>query len=73
MIDGAEDDGVAGDMDDDTAACEVGDDFVFLGWRGGDETAQRREKCQEDTHETGPLAGTGRKVETNIVEGWFRG
>lgn len=31
VIDGAEDDGVTRDMDDDAAAGKIGDDFVFLG------------------------------------------
>lgn len=34
MIDGREHDGVVCDMDDDAAAGEVGDDFVFLGMAG---------------------------------------
>jgi hypothetical protein len=44
MIDDAENDGVAGDVDDDAAARKVGDDFVRLrnGWG-----QKYGERCQE--------------------------
>ena len=45
MVDGAENDGVAGNEDDDAAAGEVGDDFVFLGGsRNGPGEAWEREE-----------------------------
>ncbi len=43
-------DGVACDVNDDAAAGEVGDDFVFLGEGGGGRQGQNREEWKEKAH-----------------------
>jgi len=54
MIDGREDDGSVGNVNDGAAAGEIGDDFVFLGADEGSQSRQQKENrgASEEFHKS---------------------